>query len=48
MSHFPEILGTITVFFFLTLLPVSAVLAAVLAKQMVANALAVPRTKGKM
>jgi len=47
MNHFPVALGTITVFFFLTLLPVSAVLAAVLAKQMVANALAAPRTTGK-
>ncbi len=40
MSNFPEVLGTVTVFFFLTLLPSGAILAAVLAKQMVAKALA--------
>jgi hypothetical protein len=39
MSNFPEVLGMVTVFFFLTLLPVGALLAAVLAKRMVDNAL---------
>ena len=47
MSHFPEVLGTVTVFFFLTLLPVSAILAAVLSKQIVTKSLAAPRTTGK-
>jgi len=47
MSGFSEILVTATVLFFLTLLPVGAVLAAALAKQRVANALAAPRSTGK-
>jgi hypothetical protein len=40
MSQCPDASCIVTVLFFLTLLPASAILAAVLAKQMVANALA--------
>lgn len=47
MSGFPEILAMVTVFFFLTLLPGSAILAALLSQRMVANALAAPRTTEK-
>jgi hypothetical protein len=46
MSHLPELLGTVTVFFFLTLLPAGAILAAIRSKQIVAHSLAALKTRG--
>jgi len=46
MSNFPEVLGMVIIFFFLTLLPLSAILVAVLSKHVVDNALVALMTRG--
>jgi hypothetical protein len=46
MSNFLEVLGMVIMFFFLTLLPLSAILVAVLSKHVVDNALVALTTGG--